>query len=80
VAYSIFFIYIIISGHCTLDGRTIRVNQSVSLQDPCEEWTCDYVSKSVVIAGCSPTEAGPDCKMVDGKGDYPDCCPQMLCY
>ncbi|KAL3226693.1 hypothetical protein MRX96_048933 [Rhipicephalus microplus] len=68
------------NGHCTFQGRAIRVNQSISLQDPCEEWTCDQESNSVSITGCSPMAAGRGCQLVSGKGDYPDCCPQMLCY
>ncbi|KAL3195950.1 hypothetical protein MRX96_045434 [Rhipicephalus microplus] len=68
------------NGHCTFQGRAIPVNQSISLKDPCEEWTCDHESNSVSITGCSPMAAGRGCQLVDGKGDYPDCCPQMLCY
>uniref|UniRef100_A0A6G5A5W3 Putative kDa family member n=1 Tax=Rhipicephalus microplus TaxID=6941 RepID=A0A6G5A5W3_RHIMP len=79
------------NGHCTFQGRAIPVNQSISLKDPCEEWTCDHESNSVSITGlvaestihcpgCSPMAAGRGCQLVGGKGDYPDCCSQMLCY
>ncbi|XP_077486558.1 complement inhibitor CirpT2-like [Amblyomma americanum] len=67
------------NGHCTFRNKTIPVDQVINVEHPCEEWRCDAASKSVLIAGCSKMSAGRGCRMIDGRGQYPDCCPQMAC-
>nr|XP_054922242.1 uncharacterized protein LOC129382383 [Dermacentor andersoni] len=66
-------------GRCEYDGWYIPVNQSRSLESPCELWECEERSSVVTITGCSPVHVGPACKQVQGKGEFPYCCMASVC-
>ncbi|XP_070379094.1 uncharacterized protein [Dermacentor albipictus] len=82
---STWFDYVsIVDGNCIVQGTKVPVNQSISLVDPCESWSCSRVNAThgfVSGNGCSMTKVDGDgpCKMKAHEGGYPKCCPIMDC-
>ncbi|XP_077526095.1 complement inhibitor CirpT2-like [Haemaphysalis longicornis] len=70
----------VVDGKCQYNGTEIPDSETLKVEVPCEEWSCDAGEGIISITGCGTVEAGPGCYRVEGHGLHPDCCPRIACH
>uniref|UniRef100_A0A0K8REL5 Putative 8.9 kDa protein n=1 Tax=Ixodes ricinus TaxID=34613 RepID=A0A0K8REL5_IXORI len=66
-------------GTCYYRGMNIPNGQTVKLSNPCEQWTCLSTAQKVTVKGCKAPRNYGDCPSHFKEGEYPKCCPGILC-
>uniref|UniRef100_A0A6M2CYE8 Single domain-containing protein n=1 Tax=Rhipicephalus microplus TaxID=6941 RepID=A0A6M2CYE8_RHIMP len=70
------------NGECDFNGTKVAPGHPLSLEVPCEMWTCsthDGQTGDLSIEGCGTVRAGAGCRKVKGTGVYPGCCENLIC-
>ncbi|XP_075746827.1 complement inhibitor CirpT4-like [Rhipicephalus microplus] len=70
------------NGECDFNGTKVAPGHPLSLEEPCEMWTCsthDGQTGHLSIEGCGTVGAGAGCQKVKGTGVYPGCCENLIC-
>uniref|UniRef100_A0A482ZBY9 U4-Saltitoxin-Pre1a_1 n=1 Tax=Phidippus regius TaxID=1905328 RepID=A0A482ZBY9_9ARAC len=65
------------NGYCEGSFGRIAVGEVGYDKDECEKILCHHEMKEV--HGCGVVFVPPDCELVSGEGNYPDCCPMPKC-
>ncbi|XP_050029518.1 complement inhibitor CirpT1-like [Dermacentor andersoni] len=67
------------NGKCQYKGREIQRGSHVDVEHPCERWKCEVTENLVLFLGCGFSQVQAPCKVVNGSGVYPKCCPKPVC-
>ncbi|CAN7946939.1 unnamed protein product [Ixodes pacificus] len=66
-------------GKCFFNNVTIEHGTAHVSENPCESWRCDATTLDITIFGCGVVGVGEGCRLIQGHGVYPECCPQLTC-
>ncbi|KAH6942475.1 hypothetical protein HPB50_006114 [Hyalomma asiaticum] len=67
------------NGKCHYKGKEIPRGGHVDMEKPCERWKCELTEDLVLFLGCGSSQVHAPCKIVNGSGVYPKCCPKAVC-
>uniref|UniRef100_G3MS61 Single domain-containing protein n=1 Tax=Amblyomma maculatum TaxID=34609 RepID=G3MS61_AMBMU len=68
---------VVTEGCTAINGAQLREGQTVRFVSPCQQQTC--TGGKLLTELCTGHD-DPKCHvMVDGTGEYPDCCPTVAC-
>ncbi|XP_023215406.1 venom protein 30.1-like [Centruroides sculpturatus] len=69
-------------GKCVYGSELKEDREDWYNPDFCERLTCRIVEDKayIIITDCGvPSSPNPNCKIEKKEGNYPDCCPRIIC-
>ncbi|XP_042902469.1 U-scoloptoxin(16)-Er6a-like [Parasteatoda tepidariorum] len=65
-------------GSCQTEDRgKVEHGAKYTNENECQQYICHH--GILTTRGCGISQAPADCEFVEGKGDFPKCCPKLHC-